>query len=100
MEKNLEFISKLESRIDTIANLVSKLKEDNVELLKQNESLKFKLQLTDGTMPNNAGTKRQEPPDSPGVKGILGSQSEDVRHRVQSALFKLNQLRQAVLEAS
>lgn len=100
MEKNLEFISKLESRIDTIANLVSQLKEDNVELLKQNESLKFKLQLANGTMPNNSGTKIQEPPDSPGDKGILESQSEDVRRRVQSALFKLNQLRQAVLEAS
>lgn len=100
MEKNLEFISKLESRIDKIANLVSKLKEDNEELLKQNESLKFKLQSANGAMPNNADTQRREPLDSLGIKGISESQSEDVRHIVQSALIKLNQLRQAVLEAS
>ena len=97
MEKNLEFISNLESQIDKIANLVSKLKEDNEELIKQNDSLKLKIQSANGNKPNSAETKKQALSDSMGITDL---QSEDVRRRVQNALSKLNQLRQAVLEAS
>lgn len=97
MEKNLEFISNLESQIDKISSLVSKLKEDKEDLVQQNEKLKNEIKSANRNIPADADTKNQEAAHS---SGISETQSEDVRRMVQNALNKLNQLRQAFMEAS
>lgn len=97
MGKNLEFISNLESQIDKISSLVSKLKEDKEDLVRHNEKLKNEIKSANRNIPVDTDTKNQEAMHS---SGISETQSEDVRRMVQNALNKLNQLRQAFMEAS
>ena len=100
MEKELENYINLENQIEKIADLATKLKEENKQLKRQNEQLMIQSQSAERSHNQEADTNSGNSFDELMREGLSGTKSEIVRSRVKSALLKLDQLRQAVMEAN
>ncbi len=97
MEKEIENYSKLENQIDKIADLVIQLKEENSQLRDQNNQFTIQLESLNG---NNHSQVKSTSNENSQKKELTLAQYEYLRKSVKNALSKLDQLRQAVMEAS
>ena len=97
MIKEIENYSKLESQIDKIAHLLTHLKEENSQLRDQNNQLTIQINSLNG---NNQSRVNSISKENSQKKEITIAQYEFMRKSVNNALSKLDQLRQAVMEAS
>jgi len=95
MEKELASFIHFESQIDKIIDLVTKLKEENEQLRKDNDYLQIQNQSLESLR-----TEHQDMGAAARSAGLSRPQAEDIRRRVKQALLQLNQLKTIVLNGN
>lgn len=98
MEKELESYIYLESQIEKIAELVTKLKEENKQLREQNEQLMIQVQSANDKKIIKSENEDDNFDDASTAGIFTQADADYVRRCINNALLKLAQLRQVVME--
>jgi len=97
MEKEFASFIELENRVETIVDLVNKLKEDNQKLIEENEQLQNKYQTLAGNLSSGNKITKEAAGSQEIFKGLSEGKVETISKHVKNALIQLDQLRQIVM---